>query len=260
MTTSQHLETHLNGTLASLRESQAQQALQPKTTEQKPQSCAVLQPSKLPIQTSPDGQKAVVLEIYQRFHAMKTWGKEPESLDGITQTMLRDLAPYPAEKILKAFSTHATRSGEFPTSFDLVSLIKRNGKPPIKESDVIAVRKKDGEDRTPSDWQLLRDWEDQNSDGWEEEPEPVKLQAKQDENLALRAKIRRLEADNERMGQELLNLKRFAPRDPVAPENKAYNTLRFMKQNGVSEAELEETAKSLHVSLAEFEMAERGLR
>lgn len=189
----------------------------------------------------------------------KLYGRSVENTDVVSEVFHRMLARHTSGKVVKAFETWLERSQEFPTPADIVGLIKRNGRSPIKESDVIAVRKKDGEDRTPADWQLLRDWDEQQSDAWEEEPEPVKQQAKLDENIALRARIRKLEADNERMGQELLNLKRLAPRHPVAPENKAYNTLRFMKQNGVTESELMETANSLGVSLAEFEMAERGL-
>ena len=128
---------------------------------------------------------------------MKTYGKEPESLNSIIQTMLSDLAEYPIEKIMLAFKTHAVRSSEFPTTADLVGLIKRNGRPPLKESDVIAIRKKDGQDRTREDWDTLKAWDAQQSEEWEG-GNPFKKQDNMDEICRLKAKISDLEKEVKR--------------------------------------------------------------
>lgn len=221
----------------------------PKMTEQKQQSCEVLPAFKLPIKQAPEGQQAVAVEIYNRFHAMKTYGKEPESLDGITRTLLKDLADFPAEKILKAFSVHATRSQEFPTTCDIVGLIKRNGRPPLKESDVIAVRKKDGEDRTQADWQLLREWEAQQREGFEEDFSEEKQASLISDNARMRTQIQAQQAEIERLGR-LVNKLRFERNEPqglASPmladkQTKIQRTLDFMRQTNTPESDIKQFA------------------
>lgn len=191
-------------------------------------------------QADADAKKAVAVEIYTRFHAMKTWGKEPESLDGITQTMMRDLSAYSAEKILKAFSTHAQRSQDFPTTFDLVNLIKRNGRPPLRESDVIAIRRKDGEDRSPGEWQMLREWDDQQFEAWDDEPCPFKQENFLKENVQLRQALKDAQAEISRLGNLVSQLKREPIKHEESYEAKVQRTIEFMKKTGCSEADITE--------------------
>ncbi len=79
---------------------------------------------------------------YRRFHAIKTYGKEPESLDSIIEGFDCDLAGYPAEKSLLAIKTHSQRSQEFPTTADIIGLIRRNGRPPLTEAQFVAINRK----------------------------------------------------------------------------------------------------------------------
>src|SRR4051812_42867699 len=109
-----------------------------KTTAQKQQLC-VASTSAIALRDDYDGQKKLAVELYDRFHAMKTYGKEPESLEGITRIFKRALSAFSVDHILRAVSTHAQRSQEFPTVADIVGLIRRNGRPPLTESQYIAI-------------------------------------------------------------------------------------------------------------------------
>lgn len=170
--------------------------LQARTSVQSSQSRQVSSATGKTLQGDPQGQKEVVLEIHNRFHAMKTYGKAPESLDSIIAVMLRDLEGYPRDKVMAAFKLHAQRSAEFPTTADLIGIIKRNGKPPLRESDVIAIRRKDGELRTPEEWAMLREWDAQAAEGWGSEyRNEQKERATLEENIRLRQRVAELEAE-----------------------------------------------------------------
>ena len=171
---------------------------------------------------------------------MKTWGKEPESLEGIIRTFSRDLAEYPAEKILKAISTHARRSQEFPTTADIDGLIKRNGRPPLKESDIIAIRKKDWEDRTAAECQMLRDWDEQQQTGWDDyQPDPMRAERHREENNRLREEIDALKAENRRLAGLLADAKRQPPESKITQDVRIQNTINWMKETGASQMDIE---------------------
>lgn len=137
--------------------------------------------------------KAGVAEcIIQCFSLCKTYGKTAKDMETMAHGFVAMLGDYPAEKVKKAFLTHVKRSEELPTMAGIISLIERNGKPPMKESDVIAVRKKHGEDRTPDDWQLMRDWDAQRTQGWGDSA-PEKQASVQDENVKLRQQAKSMQ-------------------------------------------------------------------
>lgn len=94
------------------------------------------------------------------------YGKQPENIATINKLFHTILGNYEAEKAVKAFEIWIGRSQEFPTPADIISLIKRNGKPPLMESDIIAINKKDGASRTRAEWQMLREWGEEQSGGW----------------------------------------------------------------------------------------------
>lgn len=145
-----------------------------------------------------EGKKALAVELYDRFHAMKTYGKEPESLESIIRIFKKDLAKYPTEKILKAISTHAERNDEFPTVSDISGLIKRNGRAPIKESDIISIRKKEVCDWSRAEGQLVEEWNRQQREVWHDVDDAQRQSDIQQENLRLRNKVKELESEIKR--------------------------------------------------------------
>jgi hypothetical protein len=80
--------------------------------------------------------------LHQCFDTMETYGKEPEQLANAAKLFEMVLAPYPLDKIQAAFVQHLTRSPKMPTPHDIVSLIKRDGKPPLNQATYIALSQK----------------------------------------------------------------------------------------------------------------------
>lgn len=213
----------------------------PKPTEQWMQPQEAYKPIALASQ--PEAQITLAKELHNRFHAMKTYGKEPESLVSITQIFLNDLAEFPPEKVMMAIKTHSQRSQEFPTVADLVGIIKRNGKPPLKESDVIAVRKKDGELRTPDDWQLLREWDHQQSDGWQTDYyDKVKEETKDAEITRLRKQVFELKQESDRAWEEVKKLRVSQGIEKPAPEvqDQIDRTVAMMREMGAPQNDIDE--------------------
>lgn len=129
-----------------------------KRSELKPLHSGGTKASLPALKQDEEGVKAVAAEIYQRFHAMKTWGKDPESLEAVMNTLLRDLRDYPAAEIIEAFSIHARRNPDFPQSCDLISILERDGAPTFDRAVFTAISRKQPVERTSSDWAYLEDY------------------------------------------------------------------------------------------------------
>lgn len=193
-TIDQPMRALLNGINASLK------------TEETSKTGQELQPSKgcgtLALSSHPEGQKQLAKRLYDEFHAMKTYGKEPESLQSIIPLFATALAKYPIDLVMKAFDTHAARCQEFPTRFDIVNLIERNGKPPMSKELYINISKKSPEFRNANEWEYMREYEkQQRGDDWETsyaEDSKANLVADNERlrklNGELKAEIKRLNA------------------------------------------------------------------
>lgn len=171
---------------------------------------------------------------------MKTYGKAPESLSSITSAMLNDLVDFPAEKIMRAFKTHAQRSDEFPTTSNIIGLIKRNGKAPLSKEMFIAISKKDGGDRSPADWQYLREYQREQESEWEDCGEE-KQDTHRIENNRLRNEIIALKQEITRLS-ELLHEERMCkgietPKPTM--QEKIDKTIDAMRQMGAPEEDIE---------------------
>lgn len=176
---------------------------------------------------------------------MKTYGKEPESLRSIIAVFARDLADYPIGTVLKAISTHAQRSQEFPTTADIVGLIKRNGKPPFSQAMYVSIQKKDGEHRTPDDWKYLREYEAAQCEEFDGPRNTRYTEEVHQENQRLRAELTNLRKENKRLAdllQEARVAKGFEPPVPTA-EEKVRATIAAMRQAGAPEADIDEFAR-----------------
>ncbi len=184
------------------------------------------------------------------FVIQKLYGRQPENIEVINRTFHSTLSNYPAASVIRAFETWMQRSQEFPTPADIVSLIRRNGKPPLKESDIIAIRKKDGQDRTAEDWQLLKEWDAQQQEGWKEFTDPKKEEATLQENFRLREQVKQLENEVARLTGLLYEARmtKGLERPKQTVEEKVRNTIAAMRAAGGSEADIEAFAKEYGIA------------
>lgn len=69
------------------------------------------------------------------------------------------LSDYPITKIEEAFRFHLKHNKEFPVPADIVHIIERGNKPPLRESVYIALNRKNPEGRTAEEWNYINDYE-----------------------------------------------------------------------------------------------------
>ena len=184
---------------------------QPKPTEPKQQLCEQQSQVGLPLKENAEGRQRLATLLYEYFQGMKTYGKDPESLEGIIALFNRTLASYPYEKVEMALTVHASRNAEFPTPADIVGLIKRNGKPPFSKEVYISISKKDPELRDPYDWKYLREYEAEQSDEafGTAFRDDRRAEVSAAETARLRKEVGFLRTENKRLGQLLI-----APPEP----------------------------------------------
>ena len=173
------------------------------------------------------------------FASQKLYGRDPGNSEAITEMFHAMLAPYPASHCLRAFEIWLERSQEFPTPANIIGIIKRKGKPPLKESGIIAIRKKDGEFRTREEWAMLREWEAEQVEGWDL-PDEQKHEAMVQENIRLRQQVRTLTAETERLSGLLHQARVAKGLEPVKPSlaERIAATVRVMRAGGASEDDI----------------------
>lgn len=205
------------------------------------------QPSALALHENRQAQNRLDELLAGSFLLQKIYGKQPENLELVNQLFHSMLAKYPSHKVVKAFERWLEYSQEFPTPADIIGFIKRNGKPPIKESDIIAIRKKEGCDRTRAEWEMLTEWDAQQQEGWREYVDVVKDTATLTENIRLREKIKELEIENARAWSEVKKLRVIKGIEPMSIDKqvKIDNTIKAMRENGASEDDIIEFQKTV---------------
>ena len=70
------------------------------------------------------------------------------------------LGDYPIGQIKSAFITWLRTNDTFPAPANIVSLIRRGGKPPLSEAVYVSISRKPADQRTKDDWAYLSDYED----------------------------------------------------------------------------------------------------
>jgi hypothetical protein len=96
----------------------------PKTIEQGLPSCEPLPPGVLPLKSDHQARQTLAARLYRDFHAMKTYGKEPESLESIISLFNETMEDFSGDEIFKAMHKHAKASPEFPTPADIITRIE----------------------------------------------------------------------------------------------------------------------------------------
>ena len=131
--------------------------------QQKPTGSMQLSPTPsqtLPICQSGEGQEQLTNMIGQCYQALNMYGKEPEQMAATIRIFHLVLADYPIDRITAAFGKWLETNSTFPAPADIVSLIRRGGKPPLERSYYISISKKPADQRTKAEWGYLRDYEE----------------------------------------------------------------------------------------------------
>lgn len=181
------------------------------------------------------------------FTLQKMYGRAPDSLETVALLFHNMLGKYPADKVIKAFELWLERSQEFPTPADIVGLLRRNGKPPLSKERYIAISKKDGQDRTPDDWQYMREYEkEQDTEEWGTEiVDEIKDSSTLQENIRLRTELRELRAEygrlSELLRQERQKIPSLLPEVPL--NDRVQRTIDAMRQGGAPQEDIDEFLK-----------------
>lgn len=124
-----------------------------------------MQPSRGPSQIAPisqdlAGRESLALILGQCFQALNLYGKEPEQIEAAIALHQMVLSDYSIDQIRPAFIRWLATNSTFPAPADIVSLIKRGGKPPLDRAVYVSISRKPGDQRTKADWQYIRDYEE----------------------------------------------------------------------------------------------------
>lgn len=179
------------------------------------------------------------------FTLQKMYGRAPDSMETVTMLFHSLLGKYPAKKVINAFEMWLERSQEFPTPADIIGLIKRRGKPPIKESDIITIRKKEVCDWTRAEGRLVEEWEAQQREEWQDDSDPHKAEDTQKEMARLRQQVREQRSEIQRLNALLAETRIAKGMEP--PPDRVSNTLRFMQASGCTQCDIDEFCATMGV-------------
>jgi hypothetical protein len=185
------------------------------------------------------------------FVIQKLYGRQPENIEVINQTFHSVLGKYPADAVMRAFEVWLERSQEFPTPADIVGLIRRNGKPPLSQAMYVAIQKKRGEERTPDDWQYMREYEAEQTEEFDGPRDTLYVEQVRQENVRLRTELAALRKEYTRL-TELLQESRLArgiERPKPSTEQRIQDTIAAMRATGAPEADIEQFATEHGVSI-----------
>ncbi|OWK35417.1 hypothetical protein [Fimbriiglobus ruber] len=138
-----------------------------------------------------------------------------------------------------------------PDPADIVGLIKRNGKPPLSQAVYIAIQKKAGEDRSPEDWQYLREYEAQQREEFEGPHDARQAEEVQQENRRLRTELIDFRKECKRLAKLLHEARIVKGIEPPlrTTEEKVRATITAMRESGASAEDVEQFAREHGVSV-----------
>lgn len=97
--------------------------------------------------------------IHACYDIFPQFGREPTALDNARRAFQIALADFTLEQIEAAFRYWIKNFNQFPTPADIQHVVLRGNKPPFERTVYLSIAKKHGEDRTPAEWQYVRDYE-----------------------------------------------------------------------------------------------------
>lgn len=176
------------------------------------------------------------------FTLQKMYGRAPDSMEVVSTLFHSLLGKFPGDKVIKGFETWLERSQEFPTPADIISLIRRNGKPPLSESRYVTISRKDYEYRSREENAYMKQYEaEQDESAWEYKP-PEQQTYLVEENTRLRQQVKGLEQENARAWDEVKNLRQelYKPAPEPKLQDKIDRTIEAMKASGAKDEDIEE--------------------
>lgn len=174
------------------------------------------------------------------FALQKLYGKAPESMETVVLLFHTILSKHSAEKVIKAFQTWLERSQEFPTPADIIGLIKRNGKPPLSESQFIAISRKEYGERTTEEHWFLRQWQEQQSEQWQTDTDPQKQADILADNMRMREERKILKSEIQRLNQLLISAKGASEKPALPVQDKIQRTVEHMKATGCPDSDIQD--------------------
>lgn len=97
--------------------------------------------------------------LFQCFHSLKLYGKEPEAFEAVVAMFNLVLADYEFPRIERAFAFYLKHNNELPTPADIANIIERGNRPAFDKAVYVAISKKNPEHRDSSEWSYMRDYE-----------------------------------------------------------------------------------------------------
>lgn len=119
----------------------------------------------VPISQDLAGRESLALILGQCFQALNLYGKEPEQIEATIGLHQMVLSSYSIDQIKPAFIRWLETNSTFPAPADIVSLIRRGGKPPLDRVFYVSLSKKPGDQRTSAEWEYIQDYERSQMDG-----------------------------------------------------------------------------------------------
>ena len=204
------------------------------TSQSKPQNALALAGNS-------EAQSKLDRLILGCYTVQKLYGRDPGSIESVNEVFHSTLSRFPAEYVLKAFTIWIERSQEFPTPADIITLIKRKGKPPLSREIYVGISKKDGEDRTAEDWQYMRDYEADQKGEDSDFDDPVKADNFQQENIRLRQQMMQMQSDMQRLKQLLQETRVAKGIEPPkqSEQDKITKTVNYMQEVGAPQEDID---------------------
>jgi len=106
-----------------------------------------------------EGKKRLVSLLGGCFEVYPAYSRDAEQAATIRRAFQMVLADFTIQQIEAAFRYHLKYSKDFPVPADIAQVVLRGNKPPFERSVYISITKKQGEDRTPDEWQYVREYE-----------------------------------------------------------------------------------------------------
>lgn len=103
--------------------------------------------------------------LAQCFDGLKLYGKTADQLTNTVKLFRMVLADFPFDKVERAFIKHLQMSDEMPTPASIVSLIQRDGKPPLNKEVYTALSRKKDYSRSHAEDAYMKEYEDFHING-----------------------------------------------------------------------------------------------
>lgn len=100
------------------------------------------QPKAVALHQNPEAKQKLAVMLLQSWNSLRSYGKDPEQLEGIIAMFNLVLADYPLQKIEEAFAFYLRSNNEMPAPADIANIIERGNKPPFERAVYLSLVKR----------------------------------------------------------------------------------------------------------------------